>query len=73
MLKIVLYYCLLTVLCTLIYSETLSEDNVNPSLLVHHYDCRERLNVRRFSLNRVDNCHISQNDIETSPANVQGT
>ena len=70
MFQIILYYCLLTILYPFIQSETLSEDNVYPSLLVHHYDCRERLNVRRFSLNRVDNCHIPQNDIETSPANV---
>ena len=42
-----------------------------PLLLFHHYDCRARLNVRRFSLNRVDNCHISQNDIESTPANVE--
>ena len=37
-------------------------------LLVTHYDCRDRLNLRKFSLNRVDDCTISPSELSTNKA-----
>ena len=71
MFQIILFYLFLITSIQTTTKPTLKTDNINTNLLVNHYDCRERLNLRRFSLNRVDNCHISQSNIETSPATVE--
>ena len=50
-------------------TEPINQDHIN-DLLVSHYDCRERLNVRRFSLNRVDDCSTAPHDLENNKAFV---
>ena len=71
MFQIILFHLLLAIPLNLFLEQPLDPEQINSKLLVSHYDCRERLNVRRFSLNRVDSCHISQNNVETTPTNVE--
>ena len=47
-----------------------SQKRFTKHLLVNHYDCRQRFNVRRFSLNRVDDCSSNPLDVANSKARV---
>ena len=51
------------------FSETIHRDQIN-DLLVSHYNCRERLIVRRFSFNQVDDCSANALDVANNKARV---
>ena len=42
-------------------THTVNQDEIN-NILAIHYFCRERLNVRRFNLNRLDDCSTNPHD-----------
>ena len=44
------------------FSETSHQDQIS-DLLVSQCDCRERLKLRRFSLNRVHDCSANLDDV----------
>ena len=48
-------------------THTVNQDRFN-DLLVSHYDCRERLTVRRFGLKRVDDCRTNPHDVANNKA-----
>ena len=43
-------------------THTVNQDQINDFLAIHYY-CRERLNVRRFNLNRLDDCSTNPHDV----------
>ena len=43
-------------------THTVNQDQINDFLAIHYF-CRERLNVRRFNLNRLDDCSTNQHDV----------
>ena len=45
--------------------------NVSPSLLVKHYDCKERQNLQRYNLVAVDECEKSTSTAEHNHALVK--
>ena len=51
------------------FSEIFHQDTIN-DLPVNHYDCRERLNVCRLNLNRVDSCSAKQHHVANNKAHV---
>ena len=51
------------------FSQTIHKDQIN-DLLVSHYDRRGRLNVCRFSLNRVDDYSANPHDVANIEAHV---
>ena len=50
-------------------THTVIQDQINNILVIHYY-CRERLNVRRFNLNRLDECSTNPHDVAYSKPRV---